>query len=354
MQDLLVSVVVPIYNVEKYINQCIDSILSQDYVNLEIILVDDGSPDNCPKICDEYAKQDSRIKVIHKENGGAGLARCFGIEQAKGEYIMTIDGDDWIDKTTISTAVSKAVETNADCVLFSYTKEYPNSSIITHVFDSDKSFIDNEAQEKIYRRLFGLVGNELIHPEKQENIGPCWMKLYKREIARKGKCFDTKVIGSSEDTLFNIYALENAKRIEYINEPFYHYRKNPTSITSSYKPNFVSQWNTLFDILEEIIKEKNLGREYAQALNNKIALSVMLGIGFNELENKGNGFFAKKKIIKKYLSTERYKKAINSFEFKHLPLSWKVFMKLCKHKNAFLLLLGLKVLNKLKGRLKRT
>ena len=94
--DVLVSVVVPVYKVEKYINKCIDSIINQTYKNLEIILVDDGSPDRCPQICDEYAKKDNRIKVIHKKNSGLGAARNTGIDAAKGEYIGFVDSDDWI------------------------------------------------------------------------------------------------------------------------------------------------------------------------------------------------------------------------------------------------------------------
>ena len=93
----LISVIVPIYNVEKYLDKCIESIVNQTYKNLEIILVDDESPDNCPEICDKWAERDSRIKVIHKENGGAGSARNAGIEASSGEWIGFVDGDDWIE-----------------------------------------------------------------------------------------------------------------------------------------------------------------------------------------------------------------------------------------------------------------
>ncbi|OUQ56652.1 hypothetical protein B5E58_10530, partial [Tyzzerella sp. An114] len=97
MENKKISVIVPIYNVEKYLNRCVDSIINQTYKNLEIILVDDGSPDNCGKICDEYAKKDNRIKVVHKENGGVSSARNVGLNIATGDYIGFVDGDDWID-----------------------------------------------------------------------------------------------------------------------------------------------------------------------------------------------------------------------------------------------------------------
>ena len=114
----LISVIVPIYNVEKYLDKCVDSIINQTYKNLEIILVDDGSPDNCPKMCDDYAKKDSRIKVVHKENGGLSDARNAGMKVATGEYVSFIDSDDWIDLETFSISMAKIEECNAQIVAF--------------------------------------------------------------------------------------------------------------------------------------------------------------------------------------------------------------------------------------------
>lgn len=104
------SVIVPIYNVEKYLRKCIDSILKQTYRNFELILVDDGSPDECPNICDEYAKNDKRIKVIHKENEGLVAARNTGIKEAVGDYICYVDGDDWISEVLLETVLEKAIK----------------------------------------------------------------------------------------------------------------------------------------------------------------------------------------------------------------------------------------------------
>ena len=112
--EQLVSIIVPIYNVEKYIKECIDSIINQTYKNLEIILVDDGSPDCCPKICDEYSKKDKRIKVIHKENGGLSSARNAGLDVAKGEYVSFIDSDDVVDEKFIETLYNLCIENNCD------------------------------------------------------------------------------------------------------------------------------------------------------------------------------------------------------------------------------------------------
>lgn len=115
-KDELISVVVPIYNVEKYIEKCIDSIINQTYTNLEIILVDDGSPDKCGKICDEYAKRDKRIKVIHKENGGVSSARNIGLDNLNGEYVTFIDADDYISNNYCEELLNALKTENADCV----------------------------------------------------------------------------------------------------------------------------------------------------------------------------------------------------------------------------------------------
>lgn len=117
----LVTVVLPIYNVEQYLDRCINSVVNQTYKNLEIILVDDESPDNCPKMCDEWAKMDSRIKVIHKKNQGLGYARNTGIDSATGEYIYFVDSDDYIAMDTIELAYKAAAENNADIFPFEST-----------------------------------------------------------------------------------------------------------------------------------------------------------------------------------------------------------------------------------------
>ena len=118
MNQGLVTVVLPIYNVEKYLDRCMKSIVNQTYRNLEIILVDDGSPDHCPEICDRWAETDNRIRVIHKENAGLGMARNTGIENASGEYICLFDSDDYVALDLVEKAYTLAQESQADIVIF--------------------------------------------------------------------------------------------------------------------------------------------------------------------------------------------------------------------------------------------
>lgn len=350
MENIKVSVIVPVYNVEKYLKECVDSLINQTYKNLEIILVDDGSTDNSGSICDDYATKDSRVKVIHKENGGASSSRKMGIESSTGDYIVTLDSDDWIDLETVEECINKTEEyVDTDCVMFSYKREYDTKSFETHIFDGDKVFIGDDAEDLVYRRLFGLIGDELMFPEKADSVVSCCMKLYKREIALKGKYFDTKEVGCSEDALFNMYALHGAKKIVYVDKCFYHYRKQGGTITTTYRPKLISQWNRLFDVMGEIIKEKNLPKKYEKALSNRIALSIV-GIGANEFSAKDKSFCKKKKILKEYLKSERYSLAVKSLETKFMPRKWKIFIFFAKHKNALFLSLMIKLMLKLKSR----
>ncbi len=350
MYTPLVSVIVPIYNVEKYLDQCIKSLVKQTYSNLEIILVDDGSEDASSTICDKFADQDKRIKVIHKLNGGPSSSREAGIAAITGEYAMFVDGDDWIDNDTIEVCLKYIdIYPELQCILFSYIKEYPGNSIPVQVMDSSGYFEGKKAKDKIYRRLFGLSPEEMNHPERMHNIESCCMKLYRTSFIKKGKFFDTKKVGSSEDALFNMYALYKIDKAYYIDKNFYHYRKLPQSLTNSYRPRLVTQWGLLFDTMEGIIKEKELEQEYTVALNNRIALSIF-GIGINELGNSSVGVFGHIKNIQTYINSTRYVNAIEKLEITKMPVVWKVFMLSCKWKLSVCIYVILVVMTYLKKR----
>lgn len=329
-----VSVIVPIYNVEIYLRQCLESLIHQTYLNLEVIMVDDGSKDNSGKICDEYVKKDKRFRVVHKKNKGLSSARKTGMELVSGSYVMFLDGDDWIDLQTIQNCVEK-IERNEQigCVLFSYAKEVNGKTIPMHVMDTSVELYSAEVKERIYRRLFGLSKDELSHPERMENIVSCCMKLYRVELAREGQYFDTKQVGSCEDGLFNMYALYHCEGAVYIDEPFYHYRKTGNSLTSSYRPQFVEQWECLFDEMMKVIEKYQLDERYIQALDNRIALSIT-AIGLNELRNLECGAIGHIKKIKKYLKQQKYHTACVNMPKSNLPVVWKILMLCSQYKLA--------------------
>ena len=345
----LVSIIVPVYKTEAYLEQCVQSILGQTYENIEVILVDDGSPDRCPAMCDGYARTDSRVTVIHKRNEGAAFARKAGIMASAGRYLLMVDSDDWLDEETVECCVEAAQRDSADCVQFSYVREYPNKSIENPLFEADFSYDEATSEAKIHRRLVGLIGEELRHPEKIDNLSTVWMKLYRTDAARRGRIISERVVGTSEDTIFNLYALEGC-RVSYVNQCFYHYRKsNAQSITAQYKADLAEKWDVLYQIFQEYIDSSGRGAEYQPAFLNRVACG-MIGLGLNEISSPAS-IRQKAKWLRTILEKPLYVQAFRQLDSSPCPLKWKVFFLLCRRRETLLLALMLEIMNKLRSRM---
>ena len=207
MNQDLVSIIVPVYKAEKYIHQCVDSLLAQTYTNIEVILVDDGSPDNCGAICDEYAAQDNRVKVIHQQNGGVSVARQTGIMYATGEYSIHADPDDWVEPNMIEELVAKAEADSADMVICDFYSE----SRLRKTYDCQNPGDDLSAYAVLRKILF------------QQLHGSCWNKLIKRSSI-EGIGFTPEDLCILEDELYNIRILARNIKVSYLSMAFYHYR----------------------------------------------------------------------------------------------------------------------------------
>lgn len=343
-----ISIIVPVYNVACYLENCITSLITQTYANLEIILVDDGSTDWSSKICDDYAKNDNRITVIHKDNGGASFARKTGIDNATGQYLMFVDGDDWIDKDTCEKCIEVALRDHSDCVLFAYVREYEQKSIPNPLFENDYFYDRMEAEQKIHRRLIGMNDKELCHPERIDNLSSVCMKLYRTEAAKKGRIVSERVVGTSEDTIFNIYALDGCS-VSYINKCFYHYRKtNMQSITHRHKKDLAEKWDVLYQIFEEYMNEVGKKKQYYSFFLNRIACG-MIGLGLNEVSSN-ESMKEKVKRIRKILVCPLYRKAFSKLNTKYCSVHWKVFFWLCKRRLSGSLACLLMCINHLRQR----
>lgn len=214
MENPLISVIVPIYKVEQYLDKCITSIVNQTYKNLEIILVDDGSPDNCPTICDKWKEQDNRIVVIHKENGGLSDARNAGLDICKGDYIAFVDSDDYIHEKMYETLIKVLLEKNCDIVQCDFLRVTEDQ----HLNNESLQYMIKEYNTK--EALYSLI-NE--NPLKQV----VWNKLYRRYI------FDTLRFEAgklNEDDFFTYQAFDKCKKVCSINTFLYYYLVRNTSI----------------------------------------------------------------------------------------------------------------------------
>lgn len=216
-ENILVSVIVPIYNVEKYLPKCLDSIIHQSYENLEIILVDDGSTDKCPLICDDYAKKDKRIKVIHKNNGGLSDARNVGLEIAKGEYCAFIDSDDYVDTDFIKTLINSAINSHSDIAVCAY------------YIDSGMNLTKQKATTEKEISFNNIQAMKDFFAQKSICGVMTWNKLYKRSLFTNNEI--TFPIGRIHEDNFTTYKLLYfAARVCYISDPLYYYVNRPGSI----------------------------------------------------------------------------------------------------------------------------
>lgn len=348
-QSIKVSIIVPVYNAEKYLRQCVESLLSQTYRNVEIILVDDGSPDECPQLCNAYASKDKRVRVTHKKSEGAALARKTGLEVTTGEYVLFVDCDDWLEPNTVSDCLSIALRDNADCVMFGYVREYPQKSISSPLFDFNFSYELPASEEKIHRRVVGLIGNELRNPQQIDSLSSVCMKLYKSDIARKGKIISERIVGTSEDTIFNLYAFDGCK-VSYINKCFYHYRKsNAQSITTQHKPDLAEKWDVMYDVMQEYIDGSGRKDEYRTPFLNRVACG-MIGLGLNEI-GSSESMHKKSRHLKEILDKPLYREAFLQFDTSYCDAKWKLFFFLCKKRWTFLLAALLQIMNYLRPRL---
>lgn len=345
--DSLISIIVPVYNTENYLEKCLYSLVNQTYKNIEIIIIDDGSPDNSMNIIQKFVLADNRVKVISQKNQGLSGARNTGMNNANGDYIMFIDSDDWIETDTCEKAINASEKYNADVVFWPYIKEFSDSQKDNYLFDKTEIIWSEKNINQLSRRMVGLVGDELANPQSIDNLVTAWGKLYKKSVIGDVRFTDTKII-ETEDALFNIEVFLGINSAVYIPDLLSHYRKdNESSLTHNYKKKLVSRWREMYSRIKFLLDRNDMSREYYDALKNRICFGL-IGLGINLAEDKKMSFKEKKKEIYNILSMKHYQIALKDLDFSYLPIQWKVFFKLAKNNNALLLLWLLEIMDYLR------
>ena len=243
MSDYLISIIVPVYNVEPYLRQCLDSVVNQNYQNIEIILVDDGSPDHCGEICDEYARNDSRIIVIHQENAGLSAARNAALDIAHGEYIMFVDSDDWVEPTFCEKALEMVLEHKVEIVIVGYNSAYLNKSIprVTHT-------------PRILDRTEAI--RHMVLDDEPSIVNAVWNKIYHKRLFQNIR-FPLGMI--AEDGAVQYRLLYTTPKIYVFDQCLYHYRKRMYSLAGSIAIHNLKTQCHVFQVFYErllFIKEK--------------------------------------------------------------------------------------------------
>lgn len=314
----LISVIVPIYGVERYIDQCINSILNQTYRHFELILVDDGSKDKSPSICDEYAKKDMRIKVIHKENGGLVSARKAGLEISTGSYILNVDGDDFIENNMLEHMIQLAEKYDADVVVSGYYSSSENEDIeLKNSISSGVYREDNLSQLKKSLIYTGEFYNQSIIPA-------LWNKLFRREVYYKFQMAVPNEITMGEDFVVSYPALLNSNCIVVDNEFYpYHYRFVTNSMSRKFSLNYFDHIRYLFNYVDTLFDDSN-------RINILMYKLFLLKIGCDGyLFSTKNLFYLLTRLIniRKILSIPTFTQIIMCIEGNEFPSSIKDFIK---------------------------
>lgn len=292
----MISVIVPIFNAEKYLHRCIKRILAQDYTDYELLLIDDGSIDNSATICDEFAKYDNRIRVFHKENGGVSSARNWGLDKAIGEYIMFVDSDDYMLPGMLEVMVSTLKAKSADLVVCGTTET--GGGYWRPIADVDYSI--NQLKENFV---------SLLHTEL---LSPPWNKIYKKEIIGSNRfCED---ISFGEDLLFNIQYLEKCENISLIKEsPFYHEKENENSLVVKFNRNRLLDIEKVWVVVDRFSEDKK--GLYSKYLRDLTVYVRQL------LKTKQYSWLEKKNILEEWSSVTLIK-SLNLFNYKIYYLNW--------------------------------
>lgn len=310
----MISVIVPVYKAEKYLERCVNSILNQTYRDLELILVDDGSPDGSPELCDRFAQQDSRVRVIHKENGGVSTARNAGLEAARGEYIAFVDSDDWIEPYMYETMLSAAQKHNCDVVMCDCVKDHADhSELYSHGIRG--GFYDHkQLRQEHYPHL--LIMENVEYPATISNCTILWHSRLntKKQRYEAGVRF-------SEDLLFGAKLLRQAESFYYIKgKAFYHYVMNPSSASHTYA---ADKWNDYLLLHSRIREEFGADTEYDFARQIDLCLLFFLYETIGGIYGAALPNDKKQTAIKEILNAPEVRAMFSRMSVLCLPVSLK-------------------------------
>lgn len=340
--DDLISIIVPVYNIEKFIHRSVNSIINQTYKNLEIILVDDGSVDKSGSICDEYKSKDSRIKVIHKDNAGLGYARNSGLDIATGKYVTFIDGDDYIGVSHIEEMYSLIVETKTDTCMAGHTRVYSNKQEPHAHVCSGKVYKEN-VKEEILPRMCGAAPDGTDYIE----MSVC-MVLFSNKIIRNNNLrFVSEKNYVSEDLVFDFdyYPLCNGVCVSCLTD--YFYCNNEGSLTTKYrKDRFISQIK-LYELLSRKAEKLGVGNKCVERLQNTVIAIARYSVKVEYKFEKENGRKKAKENVRRICSDKTLNRIFEEYDDSRIRRASRVVNKLIKNKKY----LSLKAIMKMKNML---
>lgn len=313
----LISVIIPVYNVEKYLSRCLESVLRQTYKQLEIILVDDGATDNSLEICNKYAARDERIKVFHKENEGLGLTRNYGIKKATGRYVAFIDSDDFIVDDAIQVMYEKAEETGVDLVVASsFYKNEPRIVLL-----EERIYEGTEVKDVLLTYMMGNL------PKSEDMLSvSAWSKLYRLDLISKYNLefpSERKLIW--EDIVFNMEYLLVCNKVYISHKSLYNYCFNGESITHQYKPNKLELVMHMYNYMYEKIEQIKLPDEAKLRLQNNFIGHIRTCLKLEVYYAKQNGKDVTFNHINELCNHKDVQKLLNEYPITYYSFIQKIY-----------------------------
>lgn len=324
------SVIIPIYNVEKYLDKCVQSARHQTLQDIEIILVDDESPDGCPHMCDEYAKTDSRIKVVHKKNGGLGFTRNSGLEVATGEYVTFLDSDDFVDLYTYEHLYNIAKAEHLDAVYYKF-KRFVNEDEVKETEVCNE--ITKYENENVKELMLDIIASEpTAKVDHKIHCSSC-TAMYRFEIIKKNNVrFHSERELISEDMIFNLDYLKYANKVAFNNATHYHYRVNPTSLTSTIRTDRIEKNYKLYEYIKDNIEFWDLNLKKANERNDRLFIGNSRSSLIHYLQSSAN---RKDKVawLRKQLEMPIWEQLSQTYRWKKLPIFQRFIFSSCFKKN---------------------
>ena len=340
--DRLVSVIVPVFNMSKYLDRCVKSILGQTYGKLEVILVDDGSEDDSGEICDRYAAVDDRVKVIHKQNAGLGLARNSGLDIASGDYVTFIDADDYVGNTRIQHMLEMIIKNCADTCITGYTQETADARKISYINKFfGRCFDHSGVMKDIMPRICGAdgSGNDQISMT-------VWQGLFSGKLIREHNVrFESERKMIAEDLVFDFAYYPLADRVCVTDTCDYFYCDNEGSLTNKYRPDIDFAEEILYIAMLEKAKQLGIERDCKPRLQNTLIVSAKYSIKLEVKFAKDNGLSAAAANIRKICESEVLQQALNELDTTGLKKSSKLVNYLMKKKMVGGLVMTMRVKN---------
>ena len=317
----VLSVIVPVYKVEKYLETCVRSLLDQRWKDLEVILVDDGSPDGCPDLCEAFAAADPRVRVVHKENAGLGLARNSGLDVASGEYVTFVDSDDYVDTETFSSLLERHSPFDPDVIYYRYGRFTDTTRGRTVHSETCDHFSGDGVQELMLDMISAPVTS------RRERVIECsaCTAIYRRSLLERYSIrFHSERKLYSEDMIFNLDFLSHADRAVYDHSVLYFYRRNPSSVTQAVNMSRCDMMERFNVFMAEAMPEWGLSAEQAGPRFSKLVIGHARSELIHALSSKGQGKF-KHAFFRKVVGSPSLRTRLSGYPWQGYALYQKAF-----------------------------